>query len=37
MNAADTSALEKRMFQAGIKLMLVKNSLLHKALGEFGS
>ncbi len=39
MNAADTSALRRECFNAGIKLMLVKNSLLHKALekaeGEF--
>lgn len=32
MNAADTSALRKQCFDAGIKLMLVKNTLLHKAL-----
>ena len=32
MNAADTSALRKECFDAGIKLMLVKNTLLHKAL-----
>jgi large subunit ribosomal protein L10 len=32
MNAGDTSALRRECFNAGIKLMLVKNSLLHKAL-----
>lgn len=32
MNAADTSALRRDCFDAGIKLMLVKNTLLHKAL-----
>lgn len=32
MNAADTSALRRECFEAGIKLMLVKNSLLHKAM-----
>jgi large subunit ribosomal protein L10 len=32
MNAADTSALRRECFNAGIKLMLVKNTLLHKAL-----
>ena len=39
LNAADTSALRRECFNAGIKLLLVKNSLLHKALqnaeGEF--
>ena len=32
MNADDTSALRRECFNAGIKLMLVKNTLLHKAL-----
>ena len=32
MNAADTSALRKECFKADIKLMVVKNALLHKAL-----
>jgi large subunit ribosomal protein L10 len=32
LNAADTSALRRECFNASIKLMLVKNSLLHKAL-----
>ena len=32
MNAADTSALRKECFKADIKLMVVKNTLLHKAL-----
>ncbi len=32
MNAAATSALRRECFKADIKLMVVKNSLLHKAL-----
>ena len=32
MNAAATSALRAACFKADIKLMVVKNSLLHKAL-----
>ena len=32
MNAADTSALRRESFKADIKLMMVKNTLLHKAL-----
>ena len=32
MNAADTSALRRECFKADIKLMVVKNTLLHKAL-----
>jgi large subunit ribosomal protein L10 len=32
LNAADTSALRRECFNAGIKLVLVKNSLFHKAL-----
>lgn len=32
MNAAATTALRRDCFKAGIKLMLVKNTLLHKAL-----
>jgi large subunit ribosomal protein L10 len=32
MNAADTSALRRECFNSGIKLMMVKNSLMHKAL-----
>ena len=32
MNAADTSALRALCFKADIKLMVVKNTLLHKAL-----
>lgn len=32
MNAADTSALRAECFKADIKLMVVKNTLLHKAL-----
>ena len=32
MNAAATNALRAECFKAGIKLMVVKNSLLHKAL-----
>ncbi|NCC10323.1 MAG: 50S ribosomal protein L10 [Bacteroidia bacterium] len=31
MNAAATSALRRDCFKAGIKLLLVKNTLLHKA------
>ena len=32
MDAASTSQLRRKCFNAGIKLMVVKNSLLHKAL-----
>lgn len=32
MDATATSALRRECFKAGIKLMVVKNSLLHKAL-----
>ena len=32
MNAAATSELRRKCFKAGIKLVVVKNSLLHKAL-----
>lgn len=32
MNAAATSELRRACFKAGIKMMLVKNTLLHKAL-----
>ena len=32
MNAAATSALRRDCFKSGIKLMVVKNTLLHKAL-----
>ena len=32
MNAADTSTLRRECFKADIKLMVVKNTLLHKAL-----
>ena len=32
MNAADTSALRRECFKADIKLMVVKNTLLHKVL-----
>ena len=32
MNAADTSALRRECFKAGIELMVVKNTLLRKAL-----
>jgi large subunit ribosomal protein L10 len=34
MNAADTSALRRECFNAGIKLMMVKNTLLHKVLEQ---
>ena len=34
MNAADTSALRRECFDAGIKLMMVKNTLLHKVLEQ---
>lgn len=34
MNAADTSVLRRECFNAGIKLMMVKNSLLEKALDK---
>ena len=41
MNAADTSALRRECFKADIKLMVVKNTLLHKALesleGDFST
>ncbi len=32
MNAASTSALRRKCFQSGLKMVVVKNSLLHKAL-----
>jgi len=32
MNAAATSAFRRECFKAGVKLVVVKNSLLHKAL-----
>ena len=32
MNAADTSDFRRECFKAGVKLVVVKNSLLHKAL-----
>ena len=32
MDAASTSELRRKCFKAGIKLVVVKNSLLHKAL-----
>ena len=32
MNAAATSALRRECFKSDIKLMLIKNTLLHKAL-----
>jgi Ribosomal protein L10 len=32
MNAASTSALRRKCFEADIKLLVVKNTLLHKAL-----
>jgi large subunit ribosomal protein L10 len=32
MNAESTSALRRKCFEAGIKLLVVKNTLLHKAL-----
>lgn len=32
MNAADTSALRRECFKSDIKLVVVKNSLLHRAL-----
>ena len=32
MNAADTSKLRRKCFDAGVKLLVVKNTLLHKAL-----
>ena len=34
MNAADTSALRRECFKADIKLMVVKNTLLHKAMEQ---
>ena len=33
MDAAATSALRRKCFKAGIKMVVVKNSLLEKALG----
>ena len=36
MNAADTSALRALCLKADIKLMVVKNTLLHKALESLG-
>ena len=35
MDAASTSDLRRKCFKAGIKLVVVKNSLLHKALMSF--
>ena len=32
MNAAETSKLRRKCFEAGVKLLVVKNTLLHKAL-----
>ena len=32
MDAASTSALRRKCYKAGVKLLVVKNSLLHKAL-----
>ena len=32
MNAAATSALRRKCFQTGLKMVVVKNTLLHKAL-----
>ncbi len=32
MDASSTSALRRKCFQSGIKMVLVKNTLLHKAL-----
>ena len=32
MNAAKTTAMRRKCFNAGIKMVVVKNSLLHKAL-----
>jgi large subunit ribosomal protein L10 len=32
MDAANTSALRRACFEAGVKLMVVKNKLLHKAM-----
>ncbi len=37
MNAVATSALRRDCFKAGIKLMVVKNKLLHKALESLES
>lgn len=34
LNAADTSALRRECYNAGIKLLVVKNSLLHKAFTQ---
>lgn len=35
MDAASTSDLRRKCFKAGIKMIVVKNSLLHKALMSF--
>lgn len=35
MDAASTSTLRRKCFKAGIKMVVVKNSLLHKALMSF--
>ena len=35
MDAASTSELRRKCFKAGIKMVVVKNSLLHKALMSF--
>ena len=34
MDAASTSALRRKCFKAGIKMVVVKNTLLHKALAS---
>ncbi len=36
MNAAATSALRRKCFETDIKLLVVKNTLLHKALESLG-
>lgn len=36
LNAEETSALRRECFKDGIKLMVVKNTLLHKALEKSG-
>ena len=37
MNAAATSALRRKCFESDVKLLVVKNTLLHKALESLGT
>lgn len=37
LNAANTSALRRACFEKGVKLVVVKNTLLHKAIEKIGN